>query len=648
MNQPPPNQLAQGQQQERGLLRPEQMRNIAYLTAEEKRKYEEGLRQLWHKIEQNGPETPEHQSAKQKVADFSRMVMNKIKSIQDRQKFMQAQAQQSQASQPAAAQGGQAPGVPAAGPKGVQPNAARPMAANAAGAAASPAMNAPPAGSIPKHVAEHVNKLPWSTIHPPASVPPDQATKFVQEMKSRYLRGLVTMETIKTKFTRIDAMVKDREQKGTPLSPEELKKIQDQRQLDTKQYQDADKYVKYVRGHFQIAQQAGGQGQNGAQMARSNSMQSQVAGASASSHPMQAATASVNATIETAKNQQQMGTANRAGSQQPPTPAPTTPSTNAAGQQQAQQQQPQAQAHPAPAPQPQVKVEPGTHAQPPPPVNTALAAAAGANMASGGTPTPASARVQTPQTNTQQAAGAVRPLSHMQAVNRANSSTNVTAQPTPGVGAGATTTPGATSLTGSASQPGHTHAHPQPGASTLTPKMPIPKQLPENATKIPQPVTVGGGNVPGRPTYGAGNGAGGVMNQPVIPKMPVPQFDTEGDHMVSKKKLDELVRQVCGGGSPGTDNNFLTPDVEESVLNAADNFVDSVVHSACRLAKERGSKVLEIRDLQLVMERVYNIRIPGYTSDELRTVRKVQPAPQWIAKMSAIQAAKVTASKDDK
>jgi len=52
--------------------------------------------------------------------------------------------------------------------------------------------------------------------------------------------------------------------------------------------------------------------------------------------------------------------------------------------------------------------------------------------------------------------------------------------------------------------------------------------------------------------------------------------------------------------------------------------------------------------MQLALERVYNIRIPGYTSDELRTVRKVQPSSNWIAKMSAIQAAKVTSSKDDK
>ena len=83
------------------------------------------------------------------------------------------------------------------------------------------------------------------------------------------------------------------------------------------------------------------------------------------------------------------------------------------------------------------------------------------------------------------------------------------------------------------------------------------------------------------------------------------------------------------------------------MLQLADQFMDTVISTACRNAKERGSKVLEIRDLQLVLERVYNIRVPGYSSDELRTVRKVQPSANWISKMSAVQAAKVMPGKGD-
>lgn len=159
------------------------------------------------------------------------------------------------------------------------------------------------------------------------------------------------------------------------------------------------------------------------------------------------------------------------------------------------------------------------------------------------------------------------------------------------------------------------------------------------------------------------------MGQPAIPRIPAYSHEAEGDHVLSKKKLDELVRQVCGGAAEDQDGNMLSPEVEEvrhnlltfhyipyepvlthilqSILTMADSFIDNVLNSACRNAKERGSKVLEIRDLQLVLERTYNIRVPGYSSDELRTVRKIQPSANWIAKMSAVQAAKVMPGKGE-
>jgi transcription initiation factor TFIID subunit TAF12 len=61
----------------------------------------------------------------------------------------------------------------------------------------------------------------------------------------------------------------------------------------------------------------------------------------------------------------------------------------------------------------------------------------------------------------------------------------------------------------------------------------------------------------------------------------------------------------------------------------------------------RESPQLDIRDIQVILERNYNIRIPGYASDEVRTVRKIVPAPGWAAKMNAVNAAKVMGGKTD-
>ncbi|KAL8774961.1 MAG: hypothetical protein Q9209_000440 [Squamulea sp. 1 TL-2023] len=146
--------------------------------------------------------------------------------------------------------------------------------------------------------------------------------------------------------------------------------------------------------------------------------------------------------------------------------------------------------------------------------------------------------------------------------------------------------------------PASTHAHP-PMSSGRDPqnsnqKMPIPKELKHPP---PQPVVMG----PARPTLtgGPSNGAMGSMGQPAIQKQPSYVLDGEGERVLGRKKLEDL-----------------------TLLDVADDFVDQVVSAACKLAKLRSSQTLELRDIQLVLERNYNIRIPGYASDELRTVKK--------------------------
>ncbi|MCJ1387968.1 Transcription initiation factor TFIID subunit 12 [Xylographa bjoerkii] len=187
------------------------------------------------------------------------------------------------------------------------------------------------------------------------------------------------------------------------------------------------------------------------------------------------------------------------------------------------------------------------------------------------------------------------------------------------------------------------HAHPSMPRepATNTSKWPMPKSL--NITPL-APVSMG----PSRPTLSGGpsTGAMGPMGQPGIQKHPGYVLEGEGERVLSKKKLEELVRQVTGGVD-GEGYEALDPDVEETLLDVADEFVDNVIAAACKLAKLRQSATLELRDIQLILERNYNIRVPGYASDELRTVKKIQPTQAWSQKISAINAAKLTGGKSD-
>ena len=73
-----------------------------------------------------------------------------------------------------------------------------------------------------------------------------------------------------------------------------------------------------------------------------------------------------------------------------------------------------------------------------------------------------------------------------------------------------------------------------------------------------------------------------------------------------------------------------------------DDFVESVTTFACNLAKHRKSNILEVKDVQLHLERNWNIRVPGYYGDsknvrpniadahkqKLEQVKKAQAAAQ--------------------
>jgi len=159
--------------------------------------------------------------------------------------------------------------------------------------------------------------------------------------------------------------------------------------------------------------------------------------------------------------------------------------------------------------------------------------------------------------------------------------------------------------------------------------MAIPPTLPP--FQQPAPIAI----PPARPslTGGANAPANQVLGTPAMIKQPAFEFDETGMSLLSKRKLEELVKQI-------DPDEKLDPDVEESVMELVDEFIDTIATHACKMAKLRGSNTLDIRDLQIILERNWNIRIPGFSADEIRTVRKFNPAPAYHHKMGALAAQK--------
>lgn len=163
------------------------------------------------------------------------------------------------------------------------------------------------------------------------------------------------------------------------------------------------------------------------------------------------------------------------------------------------------------------------------------------------------------------------------------------------------------------------------------PSLPISQNL---NVKPPQPVSTRLNN---RPTALGGN----AINAPPLttPSMVrPPQFEMDPDRVLQKRKLRELVRSV--GADEGDGETDIDGDVEELLLDLADEFVTSVTGFACRLAKHRKVESLDVKDVQLHLERNWNMKIPGYASDEIRSIRRFQPTQAYNQKVSGVDISK--------
>lgn len=85
--------------------------------------------------------------------------------------------------------------------------------------------------------------------------------------------------------------------------------------------------------------------------------------------------------------------------------------------------------------------------------------------------------------------------------------------------------------------------------------------------------------------------------------------------MLTKPRLQELVREI-------DPTEQLDEDVEELLLQIADDFVENTVNAACLFAKHRKVAKVEVKDVQLHLERNWNMWIPGFGTDELRPYKR--------------------------
>lgn len=613
-------------------IRPNQIDALPFLDASKKEQYKNGLAALWTTYDNNAVGSPQRQAAEQKIRSASNKLMQELAAYKGARPGSGAGSgsgpgpQQRPPTQGSMAGQGQQGGAPQ---QGGQPNGGQ------------------QSGQLSNYVKAQLGAV---TIHVPSSLPPNNQAMYKNQWFQTAARELTKKENAAEMGRRVQARIQAMSSQGQPV-PQELNQQMD---AARRTVHEVDAKWTRMKADNETKRLANQQVQNGqAQQPAQQQPQQQ---------PQQNGQPPAMQRTNTNTNNFQGG--NGDVKQEPRTSiSPPQPQGNF--QQQPQQpvnqgaaatnapnmgQQPSAQ-------QPQHAPQTATQPQPPhnfpqqpqqqypnqqrPPINPQISQ----TQIPQHQQTPTSA---VPQSATQQQQPPQRPqaLSQQAAMAQAAQSyqnqQNVPAQP-PQQQINQPQVPNGLpfNVPGSATQPTPTSGFPnqQPPSmqSTQTPnnKFPIAKQL-QIDPRISQPVQ----GPPARPTLANA----GMIQQPGMTRPAAYTLEGEGDRVLSKRKLDELVRQVTGGGSTtatnDADNAFLAPEVEESILGLADDFVDTVITAACKMAKLRPSQTLELKDIQLVLERNYGIRVPGYALEEVRAVKRFQPTVEWQKKMQAIQTAK--------
>jgi transcription initiation factor TFIID subunit TAF12 len=93
--------------------------------------------------------------------------------------------------------------------------------------------------------------------------------------------------------------------------------------------------------------------------------------------------------------------------------------------------------------------------------------------------------------------------------------------------------------------------------------------------------------------------------------------------------LGERVQDILNGIDP---TYVMETEAEEQVLQLADDFLDKVIRQSLRLAQHRGSKALDVQDVQLVLAKHWGIVVPGLG---LPNIRPLRPGKQSVTKTTS-------------
>jgi len=99
--------------------------------------------------------------------------------------------------------------------------------------------------------------------------------------------------------------------------------------------------------------------------------------------------------------------------------------------------------------------------------------------------------------------------------------------------------------------------------------------------------------------------------------------------VMTSDQIQKLVQSI----NPG---EKLDAQVEQFLLQIADDFVDNVASYSCMLAKHRNSNTLEVKDVALHLEKHWNMEVAGFSEGAVRPIRRTQMSAQHRTRLDIV------------
>lgn len=490
------------------LVKPEMIARLPYFPEDQKPKYIQGVTKLWETIRTRPNDSPEHQGAYKKLIEVSISIKRMVE-----ERKAQAGANPAQGTAAATAGSG------ASNQNGVRLPNQQPQPEQRAQSQSVPGQ--PTAEQTPQKYLEKAEQI--KIVVPPqimAQHGPEMAQTWIRSHKQKYATALHKYDQMKGKIEQMQLMVEQRNKSGKPLNAQEMEALQAQ----TAKFQSTrETALDWLRQFTSSQEQVKAQMQTSQKGNMEADAPAQV--------PKQEPSAST-ASISQAPESLNQGNITTSAQESTSKDSNTVPGRPSASSPPVQEQVPALQQRP-PTSQAINANQPIVQPLQAPDQNTVVKAEVQSEQKMGAPTIPPihHAHHAEPQ-----------PLKHEDALERARTYSQ------PGYPQNIPPT------SSHAHPPSHNQREGQPNSHA---KMPVPKEL-----NIPptQPVPMG----QSRPTLTNGPMMGGPIGQPAMQKTPGYVLEGDGERILSKKKLQELVRQVTGGsGTDDEESEKLSAEVEE-------------------------------------------------------------------------------------